>query len=131
MLLQPGTFPNLAFVNETTISDERKKSFKRYLSINNEVTGYSKGQIGQMHMGTRLDEMIQNNFWGKESSDFQLYEQMMLLFSHQHASTIQAAMEHTNFTQHTVFGFHIRAGNGEHGDFESKHRGMSNLDNGS
>ena len=111
----PRSFPNLTFVNETTLSDEIQRSLIRGVDLNNQVRGYNKFRK-------------ENNFWGKDQSDYQFYEQLMLMFSHEHASTIRAAMDHTNFTKHTVFGLHIRAGNGEKGDFEHKLRGMHHID---
>ena len=52
----------------------------------------------------------------------------MLLFEHKHKARIQKVLEATRFNEHTVFGLHIRAGNGETGDFARKGRGMKDLD---
>lgn len=116
----PAFFPNLTFVNETAPFEN---AFKRYVSINNDVRGYHN-----MHDESQLEEMIQHDFWGKDASDYQMYDQMMVLFGRRHAERVRALAERVQWHRHTVFGLHIRTGNGEKGDFAAKRRGMPRLD---
>mmetsp|Transcript_5029 Transcript_5029/g.7298 ORF Transcript_5029/g.7298 Transcript_5029/m.7298 type:complete len:471 (+) Transcript_5029:179-1591(+) len=105
---------------------------KRVINMINDVQGYSHANsnlwIESKGFIWSIDYLRQSTALRKEETDYQLYHQLMLLFEHKHKARIQKVMEATRFNAHTVFGLHIRAGNGESGDFEFKNRGMYDLD---
>lgn len=116
----PKHFPNLTYV---PTQEQSNTTTSTSISINNNLPGY------QLFFDKRYAAyIVKNNYWGKDESDYQMYSQFMDLFSQQHSSRIKMAMRQINFEQHTVFGLHVRAGNGETGDFVKKKRGMVDLD---
>eukprot|EP00956_Cyclotella_meneghiniana_P018276 scaffold30310_cov50-Cyclotella_meneghiniana.AAC.4 len=117
----PTNFPNLTL---TTVPNVESQSLRLDVNFNNEVAGYTS-----LVYNPQYDHLIQNEFWGKDKSDYQLYSQFMDMFSQTHADQIKMVMEKIKFQQHTVFGLHIRAGNGETGDFTKKDRGIGDIDN--
>ena len=113
----PKHFPKLAY-------DPREaQNGIKSLSFNNDVAGYQH----TFHVDY-AKYLVENEYWGKDQSDYQMYSQLMDLFRQQHSDRIQKVMEHTKFEQHTVLGLHVRAGNGETGDFVTKKRGIRDLD---
>jgi hypothetical protein len=88
------------------------------LCINNEVPGFKKlirkgpdepcmCQKSVMDVHARFYESIRNRFRRKLDVD---------------------AFRQTHFSNYTVIGMHVRAGNGEGGDFVHKNRGINNTD---
>uniref|UniRef100_A0A7S2PYJ7 Uncharacterized protein n=1 Tax=Skeletonema marinoi TaxID=267567 RepID=A0A7S2PYJ7_9STRA len=98
---------------------------QRVIHFSNEVQGYGHARAGKLWS---IEYLKKGNALGKEVTDYQLYHQLMLLFEHKHKARIQKVLEATRFNEHTVFGLHIRTGNGETGDFTFKGRGMNDLD---
>ena len=126
----PHGWPDLSLVNETDfhssrIGDSQVITLKRDVNLNNEVPGYShsKGRLWSTE-----GDLYENNFYGKQQTDYQMYHQLMLLFEHKHKTRIEEVLKMTKFESHTVFGLHVRSGNGESGDFQRKNRGMLDLD---
>ena len=115
----PTSFPNL-----TVVPPVGKQVLRQTVDITNEVVGYAN-----LFTTTSLDGIIENEYWGKDRSDYQMYSQFMDLFRRTHSDRIKMVMQQTNFQHHTVFGLHIRAGNGETGDFVNKGRGINDLEN--
>ena len=125
----PWGWPNLTLVNETTfhlLSMKKQQMPKRDINLINEVPGYAHAMHDVTWKPYGYHE--RDNFYGKIQSDYQFYHQLMLLFEHKHKSRIEHVLENIRFTDHTVFGLHIRAGNGEGGDFKLKQRGIPNID---
>ena len=116
----PAKFPNLTI----TVPTVESQALRSGVNLNNEVEGYQ-----HFFYRAQYDRIIQNEFWGKDKSDYQLYSQFMGIFSRQHSDRVKMIMEETQFQQHTVFGLHIRAGNGETGGFVSQRRTIKDLDN--
>ena len=123
----PPSWPRLEIVNETELSNETRKSLKRQLNIINEIPGYGHSNTWGIHKEFNANN-FHNNFWGKDISDYQFYSQLMLLFQQRHNKRILDIVQRTRFEEHTVFALHVRAGNGEKGDFAVKKRGFANLD---
>lgn len=115
----PSKFPNLTI--DPTVENEALRS---HVNLNNEVEGYKHYFFKSQYLW-----IIQNEFWGKDKSDYQMYSQFMDIFSRQHSDRVKLVMEETKFQQHTVFGLHIRAGNGETGGFVTQRRTIKDLDN--
>ena len=65
----------------------------------------------------------QPKFYGKDQSDLQMYQHLAARFQERH-SGVQQWKDRLRFDDHTVIGLHIRQGNGEAGDFQSKGRGI-------
>ena len=65
-------------------------------------------------------------FYGKVESDIEMYRQLLALFRFR--GRVQTFIQANNFSDHTLLGLHVRAGNGETGDFTKKNRGFSDLD---
>jgi len=99
---------------------------QRVIHMPNEVPGYFHASVYSNVWS--VDYLMKGNSLAKEETDYQLYHQLMLLFEHRHKMRIKRVMEATRFNEHTVFGLHIRTGNGEKGDFAFKQRGMDDLD---
>lgn len=117
--LPPG-WPNLKLDNNRTAT-----SPKRGIDLNNEVPGYS---LARYMIWPSEGYLYEQNFYGKDQTDYQMYHQLMLLFEHKHKTRIHRVLENTRFNEHTVFGLHVRTGNGETGDFKRKGRGMNDLE---
>jgi hypothetical protein len=81
-----------------------------------------------MYGHSRLDYKLleSTNFFGKLESDFEMYQTMIERF--QFANQVHSFQNANNFSQYTVIGFHLRAGNGEGGDFASKNREIPSQD---
>ena len=62
----------------------------------------------------------------KIQTDLELYRS--LYNRYQFKRNVDEFMLHHNFANHTVLGMHIRAGNGEAGDFINKKRGIPNVE---
>jgi hypothetical protein len=60
----------------------------------------------------------------KIASDYEFYSLLLQRFRRQ--DQVEAFMQQHDFAHHTVIGIHVRAGNGEGGDFESKDRAIEN-----
>ena len=67
---------------------------------------------------------MDNPFYGKLESDFEFYQQLVDRFQYKHQVT--NFQSRVNWNNYTVIGLHVRAGNGEKGDFEDKNRGIAN-----
>jgi hypothetical protein len=119
LFILPTFFPDLRYV---TAHAELKSA----VNIDNNVPGYAPG-YGRVFDLQRSNNMIQNEYWGKEESDYLMYSQFIDLFSQKHFDRIQTVIEQINFEQHTVFGLHVRAGNGETGQFMINNRGIRDL----
>lgn len=90
--------------------------------IINDVEGYIKADmVHRPH-----DQVHQDIFLEKLISDVEFFHQLRVLFRFNHLA--RGFMEEHRFDDHTVIGLHIRAGNGETGDFEDKNRGIQNID---
>jgi len=89
---------------------------KQLVKFINRIPGYRRAQA----QGVDIDEVIKNNYYGKQSTDREFYSQLMALFRYR-GQAVEFMKRH-RFTDHTVVGLHIRAGNGEHGHFQRKHR---------
>lgn len=62
----------------------------------------------------------------KIALDLELYQSLYKRF--QFKPFVDNFMAQNHFSNHTVLGMHIRAGNGETGDFQRKRRGIGNVD---
>ena len=93
-----------------------KNDTKQMVKFINRIPGYRRAQA----QGVDIDEVIKNNYYGKQSTDREFYSQLMALFRYR-GQAVEFMKRH-RFTDHTVVGLHIRAGNGEHGHFQRKHR---------
>eukprot|EP00977_Amphora_coffeiformis_P009982 scaffold2335_cov175-Amphora_coffeaeformis.AAC.9 len=94
---------------------------KRYLLIGNEVPGYSH------HLAMKwLKILTKNGFHGKQESDIEFYTQLQKRFRFKNKA--MSFMKNHSFWNHTMIGLHVRAGNGEKGDFTHKRRGIDDLD---
>jgi hypothetical protein len=125
----PKSFPNLTFANQAHLSPDKRQALIRKISMNNEVAGYGHPANPQgIWDRYGLELILQNQFYSKDLTDYQLYHQLMLLFEHKHKKRIQTVMNHTRFNEHTVFALHIRTGNGEVGEFRLKKRNIQNLE---
>ena len=76
--------------------------------------------------GGRELESLTPPFYGKVQSDFEMYRQLLALFRFR--GRVQNFRQAHNFSDHTILGLHVRAGNGEQGDFKNKKRAISDLD---
>ncbi len=99
---------------------ESSSSIKQEIYIVNDVPGYYVQRA-------RVEPSLKY-YDGKESTDLELYQQLMLLFKNKYQERIQKVLNATRFDDHTVFALHVRAGNGEKGDFTRKNRGIENID---
>lgn len=123
----PYTFPNLTMADTSTMSKESLASLKRCPNINNNVPSYIQPPKSMKSSTPYIQELVKD-FHGKESTDYEFYQQIMLLFKDKHQDRIQEVLSGTKFTEHTVFALHVRTGNGEKGDFLSKKRNIEDLD---
>ncbi len=115
-LLLPQGWPELEQVDD----HNWVKRGKAPVVIKNEAPGYVRSEKA-------LKNLMQNNLYGKLETDFQLYKQLMTLFERRHHDRIEGIRKETMFDDHTVFGLHVRSGNGEEGDFVNKERKVPNL----
>ena len=65
-------------------------------------------------------------YFGKIQSDMEMYRQLLTLFRFR--GSVQTFRQANNVSDHTLLGLHVRAGNGEQGDFNEKGRAFSDLD---
>ena len=126
MVEKYGTSENEARESIKQDCKRKEESPNREINLINEVPGYAHAMMYKTWKPNGYHE--QNNFYGKELSDYQMYHQIMLLFEHRHKKRIKQVLESTRFKDHTVFGLHIRAGNGEGGDFTKKGRKIDDFD---
>lgn len=89
------------------------------LKLINEVEGYT-------HMYEAEDiKGLKPPFYGKIATDFEFYSRLMDRYTHR-TNVDQMLAPYAN--KHTIIGIHIRAGNGEVGDFEKfRQLGQGNL----
>merc|ERR1712176_393622 len=123
---------------------DRNESHKALIEFINEVPGYDFMHkilwVQKAHFissaankNPALIEKVSNlinhhGLYGKIETDFYFYKELMTLFEVQHHERIQDILDETLFDKHTVFGLHVRAGNGEKGDFTKKGRGIEDVD---
>ncbi len=119
----PHGWPNLKLLTDNNRTSATTP--KRDINLNNEVPGYGHAID---NLWPSQGYLYEQNFYGKEQTDYQMYHQLMLLFEHRHNVRIQNFLERTRFNEHTAFGFHVRTGNGEGGDFKRKGRGMNDVE---
>merc|ERR1712086_337265 len=63
----------------------------------------------------------------KIRTDFAFFSLLRRRFMIQHQLTLDAFVSQNSFKDHFVLGVHVRAGNGEQGDFTDKQRGIADL----
>lgn len=92
-----------------------------HITFRNEVGGFSRiGSVGTCDKCSTPDALR------KIQTDEQFYSELVDRFSYK--ERLEAFREEHHFNNHTVIGLHIRAGNGEQGDFLWKNRGISDED---
>jgi hypothetical protein len=96
-----------------------RNASRKVLRFINEVPGYFMTRAGQVDMAQSKN----HGYYGKGESDAEFYAQLLSLFRFK--GRIRDFTTKHAFVNHTVLGLHIRAGNGETGDFLSKARGTS------
>ncbi|CAJ1968934.1 unnamed protein product [Cylindrotheca closterium] len=106
-MFEPYTRDDFKYVNSTG----------KHVGYSNEVDGAmgmvssnSEGQEGPPCTCTNDEVQVHYDFY------------MSLRNKYRRRDRIQAFMEENKFAEHIVFGIHIRAGNGETGDFTNKDR---------
>lgn len=133
----PPWFPSLQIVNPVNMSTEDLSSLKRDVHANGNMPIYRQplhamavvtNNFTLSDLETEKMKEKSKEFYGKDSTDYELYQQLMLLFKDRHQSRIQRVLNATTFEDHTVFALHVRTGNGEKRDFQIKKRGIKNLD---
>jgi len=106
-MFEPYTRDDFKYVNSTG----------KHVGYSNEVDG-AMGMVSSNNEGrgaqpcTCTDDEVQVHY------DFYI----SLRNKYRRRDRVQAFMEENKFAEHTVFGIHIRAGNGETGDFTNKDR---------
>mmetsp|Transcript_9107 Transcript_9107/g.19536 ORF Transcript_9107/g.19536 Transcript_9107/m.19536 type:complete len:487 (-) Transcript_9107:234-1694(-) len=88
----------------------------------NDVPGYAKADLcprknSPIHRDAFLEKLL---------SDVEFFHQLRVLFRFNHLA--RDFMQKHRFDDHVVIGLHVRAGNGETGEFQWKIRTMQNLD---
>eukprot|EP00588_Corethron_pennatum_P030475 CAMPEP_0194315214 /NCGR_PEP_ID=MMETSP0171-20130528/12010_1 /TAXON_ID=218684 /ORGANISM="Corethron pennatum, Strain L29A3" /LENGTH=524 /DNA_ID=CAMNT_0039070927 /DNA_START=103 /DNA_END=1673 /DNA_ORIENTATION=+ len=84
--------------------------------IANEVVGYDRNRVNTQQLDIVLD---------KVRSSVRMYRQLLLRF--RFWEKIEEFFRTHKLVDHTVYGVHIRAGNGEQGDFTDKVRGIQGV----
>ena len=79
-----------------------------------------------MHRDKKALHNMTPPFYGKVQSDVEMYRQLLTLFRFR--DRVQTFRQANNVSDHTLLGLHVRAGNGEQGDFNEKGRAFSDLD---
>jgi hypothetical protein len=77
---------------------------------------YGAAEIQKMMTPPPQPQPTTPPFYGKVESDYELYRQLLERF--QFRNDVHDIMDGYNSSAYTVVGLHIRAGNGEQGDFE-------------
>lgn len=104
-----------------SMQDSFKRNFFNSSRIANEVPGY------KMPMSCPLNYTIRDPIVvHKAKSDEFFYRQLRSLFRFN--DQVRAFSEKHRFSDRIVLGLHIRAGNGETGDFMDKKRGILDID---
>ena len=103
----PQHWPNLTLMENNKNGTHLQKVF----NFNNDVVNY-------VHLRAPM------NLYGKDVTDYQFYHQLMLLFQDKFKERVQHVIYTMQFHQYTVFGLHIRTGNGEGGIFDRANRQM-------
>lgn len=110
-------FPNYTIIDPSTMSNESLDSLNCCAYFNSDVPGY----------GAHI-RMVKD-FHQKDSTDYEFYQQIMMLFKNKHKERVEEVLSSIKFDEHTVFGLHVRAGNGEKKMFTARNRGINDLDN--
>ena len=93
----------------TTITGDNDNNREgKVLFLNNEVMAYGHPSGLWSHRQV-IHELLANNFYNKQITDYQLYHQLMTLFETNHKQEISNIVNQTLFEHHTVFGLHIRS----------------------
>ena len=88
--------------------------------VNNDVPGFSKFErTGDYPLNCTICPSE------RFAADEKFYRSLRNRFRMRHA--VNDFMEQNQFSEHTVIGMHVRAGNNETGDFDSKNRTISDL----
>lgn len=101
------------------------------LKLHNEIQGYatvSRSEQSRFSAQTKPSSssaaMCDTCHEEKIASDYEFYSSLMQQFGKKHL--VHEFVNRHEFANHTVIGMHIRAGNGEGGDFTHKGRGIAN-----
>ena len=105
--LLPQHWPNLTLME----NNKNGTALQKVFNFNNDVVNY-------VHLRAPM------NLYGKDVTDYQFYHQLMLLFQDKFKERVQHVINTMQFHRYTVFGLHIRTGNGEGGIFDRANRQM-------
>lgn len=114
MMFDPFTRDDFAYVNSTN----------KWIGFNNEVP-YMTNPAGRARLKTS-QRLLEGPKCGCTFDEIQVHHDFYksLRDHYSRREQLAAFMEKKNFSDHTVFGIHIRAGNGEKKDFMKKGRGI-------
>lgn len=115
----PKGWPELKGITYVPNNSTQNEYYR--VEIINEVPGYTRAAP------KNLKNYLEHDLYGREETDAHFYRQLMMYFENEHRARIQEIVNQTKFDQHTVLGLHVRAGNGEKGQF-ARHRQVTNLD---
>ena len=99
-----------------------------YVNSTNLLVGDLKNEVPLMH--ERRHHFDSNGMEHKRcpctNDEIQVHHDFYntLRSKYKRRELVESFMKRNNFENHTVIGIHVRAGNGEKGDFEGKHRGV-------
>lgn len=111
--LGPNDSPIIPFYRT---NNTKKKGTKDSIYFINQVDGYRA--VWKRHID-RILKMLET----KVKSDFEMYSSLRALFRKNDQA--RQFVEKQKFDQHFVLGLHVRAGNGETGDFLDKERAFN------
>lgn len=96
------------------------------IRIVNDVKGYGKVWGGPRKMRGMKKKDISSLILEKKRSDVEFFRQLRALFRFN--GRAQSFVEKHKFSERVVVGLHLRAGNGEKGDFQEKSRGVEHME---